>query len=91
MAFPVDVNRATRERMLRIPGLGVKNVDRILQIRRWHRLQIADLVRLRVPTKKALPFLITADHTPHLLEQRGALASLAKPRQMELFGVPAAA
>ncbi len=85
-AFPADVNRAPRERLLRVPGLGVKNVARILQIRRWHRLCLADLARLRVPMKKALPFLIATDHTPHLLENRGILKSLAKPRQMELFG-----
>ena len=50
--------------LLRVPGLGVRNVDRILRIRRWHRLTLADLTRLHVPMKKALPFIETEDHHP---------------------------
>ncbi len=65
--FPVDVNKAPRELLLRVPGLGVRNVDRIVRIRRWHGLRLADLTRLRVPMKKTLPFIVAADHTPHLL------------------------
>lgn len=62
--FPVDVNTAAREVLLRVPGLGVRNVERILQIRRWHTLSVADLTRLRVPVKKVLPFLECSDHIP---------------------------
>lgn len=78
--FPVDVNAAPRETMLRIPGLGVRNVDRILQIRRWHRLTLADLTRLRVPLGKVLPFIVTADHIPKLVAQMPQAA-----QQLELF------
>jgi len=86
--FPLDVNKAPRELLLRVPGLGVRNVDRILRIRRWHRLTMADLTRLRVPMKKALPFVMTADHQPHLLERRGAGTQLARrATQLELFAV----
>lgn len=87
-AFPVDLNKAPREKLLRVPGLGVRNVDRLLRIRRWHRLRLDDLTRLRVPVKKALPFVVVADHTPHLLERQGALpnAVVAPPaQQLELF------
>src|SRR5690606_2779629 len=42
-AFPVDVNRADREMLLRVPGLGVKAVDRILMARRQRELGLADL------------------------------------------------
>lgn len=92
-AFPVDLNRAPRERLLRVPGLGVRNVDRLLQIRRWHRLRLDDLTRLRVPVKKTLPFIVVADHTPHLLErQRSAAAGLVRePSQLELFAVKSSA
>jgi len=88
-AFPVDLNTAPRERLLRVPGLGVRNVDRILQIRRWHRLRLDDLSRLRVPLKKTLPFLVVADHTPHLLEPRAEawmqFARQNRPEQLDLF------
>ncbi len=62
--FPVDINHAPREALLRIPGMGVKSVDRILGIRRWHRISLADLTRLRVPLARLLPFIECADHYP---------------------------
>ncbi len=84
--FPVDVNTAPRERLLRVPGLGVRNVERLIQIRRWHRVTLADLTRLRVPLKKTLPFLIAADHRPRLIDSDSAIAHLTPaPRQLDLF------
>ena len=80
--FPVDVNRAPREMLLRVPGFGVKNVDRMLGARRWHRLHTADLARLRLPMKKCLPFVITADHSPKII---GEMTVPRKAEQMELF------
>jgi putative DNA modification/repair radical SAM protein len=62
--FPVDVNRADRADLLRVPGLGVRNVDRILRIRRWQRIRLADLRTLGTRLRRALPFLVAADHTP---------------------------
>jgi putative DNA modification/repair radical SAM protein len=66
--FPVDVNRAPRHLLLLVPGLGVRNVDRILQARRFTKIRLADLVRLRAPMKKVMPFIETSDHRPHRLE-----------------------
>ena len=62
--FPVDVNRAPKEMLLRVPGLGVKAVARLLQARRVRRLRAADLDRLHVPLAKVLPFVELADHRP---------------------------
>jgi putative DNA modification/repair radical SAM protein len=92
-AFPVDLNQAPREQLLRVPGLGVRNVDRLLRIRRWHRLRLDDLTRLRMPVKKALPFIVVADHTPHLIEHRvGEMGRMSgKPQQLELFAANASA
>ena len=45
-AFPLDVNRAPREMLLRVPGFGTKTVDRILAARRQRRLRYDDLARL---------------------------------------------
>jgi len=86
--FPVDIQTAPRELMLRIPGLGVRNVDRITKIRRFTKLKMADLVRLRVSLKKVEPFIITADHNPsrYLLDSDLLRAKFApKPQQLELF------
>ena len=63
-SFPIDLNKAPRESLLRIPGLGVRSVDRILSARRHTRLRLADLLQLRLPMKKVMPFIITADYTP---------------------------
>ncbi len=86
--FPVDVQKANRESLLRVPGLGVRNVDRILKIRRFTRIHLADLARLRVSLAKVQPFLMTADHNPakYLLDSDRLRARFApKPQQMELF------
>jgi putative DNA modification/repair radical SAM protein len=72
--FPVDLNRAPREWLLRVPGLGVKAVDRFLQARRVRALRSADLARAHVPARKALPFVVLADHRP----TRAAVAALAR-------------
>jgi putative DNA modification/repair radical SAM protein len=65
--FPVDVNRADRDDLLRVPGLGTRNVKRILAARRWHRIRLDDLARMRVPMRRALPFIVTDDHRPRLI------------------------
>ena len=86
--FPVDLNAAPRELLLRVPGIGARSVDRILQVRRWHRVRLDDLARLRVSLRRALPFVTTADHNPNALTldrvdlRRRVAASRA---QIELF------
>jgi putative DNA modification/repair radical SAM protein len=88
--FPVNLNKAPRHLLLRVPGLGVRNVDRIIQARRWSSVRVQDLIRLRVPLKKALPFIEVSDHHPQReLETSGLLARFAPPPdQMDLFSKP---
>jgi putative DNA modification/repair radical SAM protein len=86
--FPLDVHTASREALLRVPGLGVRNVDRILSIRRFAKIRLADLARLRVCLEKVRPFVVLADHRPSLLElDSESLRSrfAPKPVQLELF------
>lgn len=88
-AFPVDLNLAPKEALLRVPGLGVRNVKRVLMARRHARLRLADIARLRAPVARLLPFIATLDHHPRQrLDDPAALrAQLApKPRQADLFG-----
>ena len=88
--FPVDLNRAPREQLLRVPGLGVKTVTRLLQARRHQRLRLDDLARLHLPIAKIAPFITTADHTPGaLLDSPHLQQRLApKPKQQDLFLTP---
>jgi predicted DNA-binding helix-hairpin-helix protein len=86
--FPVDIQSASREILLRVPGLGVRNVERILNIRRFTRIRLADLIRLRVSLPKVQPFLKTEDHNPsaYLLDSDALRARFVpKPQQLELF------
>jgi putative DNA modification/repair radical SAM protein len=85
--FPVDVNRAPREMLARVPGLGTKAVDRILSSRRWRRLRLDDVARLTLSLAKVRPFIATLDWRPTLLTDRADLRTLVAPKdeQLELF------
>jgi putative DNA modification/repair radical SAM protein len=87
-AFPVDVNRAPREMLWRVPGLGTKAVAAILAVRRHRRLRLEDVARLTVSVAKVRPFIQAADWRPTLLTDRADLRRMLAPReeQMELFG-----
>jgi len=85
MNFPVDVNTGPRELLLRVPGLGVRAVNRIIQTRRYTRLRLSDVVRLSPGIRRAMPFLIAADHSPVRLTDRANLRQQLVPRQMNLF------
>ncbi|AQR97105.1 putative DNA modification/repair radical SAM protein [Clostridium saccharoperbutylacetonicum] len=55
--FPVEINKATYEKLLRIPGIGVTSAKKILKIRRVHNLTFEDLRNLRVVLKRAKYFI----------------------------------
>ena len=86
-SFPVDVNRAPKKMLLRIPGLGPKAVQSILAARRWRKLRLDDVARMTVSVKKLRPFIITEDWRPVVLADSADLSSLIKPRavQLQLF------
>jgi len=81
------VNSADRELLLRVPGLGVRAIDRILKVRRHTNLRMSDLARLTTGTKRLRPFLITTDHHPLRLTDRSDLRGLitGPSRQLDLF------
>lgn len=79
--FPVDINRADREMLLRVPGLGAKTVDRIIAARRVRAFRMADLARLRVSLRKVAPFVTALDHHPRAgLLDRADLRALVLPQ-----------
>ena len=80
--FPVNLNTAPREMLLRVPGLGVQSVQRILQSRRVRQIRLGDLQRLHVPLKKVMPFVLLPDHQPgKTLDSAKLPAQLANPMQ----------
>ncbi len=82
--FPVDLNAAPREMLLRVPGLGVRSADRLLASRRHRRLRMADLARLRLPVAKLAPFVCAADHHPGAKLDRQAFGTL-RTEQLSLL------
>ena len=62
--FPLDVNRASREMLLRVPGFGVKTVKRILSTRRHRDLRYEDLIRMGASMKKAKSFITAIGWSP---------------------------
>jgi putative DNA modification/repair radical SAM protein len=85
--FPVDVNRSSREMLLRVPGLGVRAVDHVIASRRQRTLRLEDVARLTVSIAKIRPFIVASDWRPVMLTDRADLRSLLAPpsEQLELF------
>lgn len=85
--FPVDVNRAPRELLLRVPGFGTRTVDRILAARRQRRLGWDDLVRIGAPMAKAQPFVTVPGWSPGALTDSADLRAryAPAPEQLSLF------
>ena len=86
--FPVDINRAPREMLLRVPGMGVKTVNAVLRSRRQRRLRLDDLGRLTRSIDRLRPFVIAADWRPLALADSAVLRPTlvkAERSQLELF------
>lgn len=95
--FPVDVNTADYEWILRIPGIGVKSAKKIVQSRRFGKLRREHLKKIGVVWKRAKYFLICADKDfinlgfqPETV--RATLLNGGKPKkhqnQLDLFAAP---
>jgi putative DNA modification/repair radical SAM protein len=86
-AFPVDVNRADREALLRVPGLGTKAVKRILETRRYRRLRLEDVGRLCQSIVKVRPFIVAEGWQPGKLTDHARLREkiVPPPQQLTLF------
>ena len=83
--FPVDVNSADRLTLLRVPGMGVTSVDRILQLRKFHKITLEDLKKLNVTMARAKYFVLTADYNPNVfLIDQLQLESRLKPKAVQL-------
>lgn len=85
--FPVDVNRAEREMLLRVPGFGTKTVGRILSARRVKTLRFEDLAAMGAILSKAKPFIAALGWSPGALTDRADLRRRFEPapEQLSLF------
>ncbi|MFC5504966.1 MULTISPECIES: putative DNA modification/repair radical SAM protein [Hyphomicrobiales] len=85
--FPVDVNRADRETLLRVPGLGTKSVGKILETRRFRRLRLEDVGKIARSITTLRHFIVAEGWRPGAsLDSERLKQHLApKPQQLALL------
>ena len=87
--FPVDVNTAPKEELLKVPGFGVQTVLKIINTRRFRKLRLEDLGKMRIQLSKVKYFITAIDFSPALkLLDSQNLTSYIKAgstEQLELF------
>jgi len=86
--FPIEVNRASYQDLLRVPGIGVKSAQRILSARRSVRLVFSDLRKLGVVLKRAVYFITCEGKMmyPMRLNEDIIVRELTKPGDRIRFG-----
>jgi len=87
--FPVDLNKADYETVLRVPGVGVINARRLVAQRKVRAIRYQDLSELRLPMEKIKHFVQTLDYRPNtsVLESVDFMSLFVedKAKQMALF------
>ncbi|WP_110678373.1 putative DNA modification/repair radical SAM protein [Salinicola sp. RZ23] len=62
--FPLDLNRAEPALIARVPGIGLRSVQRLVELRRHRRIRFQDLIALRCRIEILRPFVVTQDYRP---------------------------
>lgn len=63
--FPLDIQRADRQELMRVPGLGPKSVQRLVELRRAHTFTtINELKKLGADAERAAPFILLDGRQP---------------------------
>ena len=78
--FPIDVNTAEREMILKVPGIGLKSAERIVRLRRRGRVRFEHLKQMGVVVSRAQPFIL-CDGMPVGQWTPGSAPSLTAKRQ----------
>ncbi|PHX51670.1 biotin synthase [Pseudomonas syringae pv. syringae] len=89
--FPLDLNQADPALIARVPGIGIRTTQRLVELRRQRRIRYEDLTRMRCILAKAKPFIITSDYHPPHAETTSEflhhqLRDRPQPQQMGLWG-----
>jgi len=82
--FPVNINRASKEALLRIPGIGTRNAQKILTMRRHKAIRLDDLKKIRCSLKKIKPFIVAHDYSPSGLADQEDILNWVKPPAQQL-------
>ena len=91
--FPVEINRAPLEMLLRVPGIGAKNAHKILQARKYTKLTFEDLLKMRIALKRAKHFITCGGKylgAAHETQVRGLLTAIEtqeSAEQLDIFSM----
>jgi len=100
--YPVDVNKASYETILRVPGIGVLSAKKILLARKYSKLNFNHLKKIGVVLKRAKYFISCNELKPHTINEIGSenlrslmlvgemkpkIRSRAQHKQLSLFPV----
>jgi putative DNA modification/repair radical SAM protein len=98
--YPIDINKADYEMILRVPGIGVQSAKMIVQARRYSRLNFENLKKIGVVMKRAKYFITCSELMPHqpdlqaealryrLLTDGTKKGRKAPSNQLDLFSQP---
>lgn len=79
---PIDINKASLEELLKVPGFGPQSARKIVRARRSFNLSLEDLKKLRISTKRALNFItISGKYYGRRFDSKEALRSLMVERE----------
>lgn len=79
---PTDINKASLEELLKVPGFGPQSARKIVRARRAFNLSLEDLKKLRISTKRALNFItISGKYYGRRFDSKEALRSLMVERE----------
>ena len=86
--FPVEINRAGYETLLRVPGIGIKSAKRIVAARRMGTLSFNDLKKMGVVLKRAVYFITCSGRMmyPVKLQEDYIVRNLTDPKDRIQFG-----
>ena len=85
--FPVDLNRADRHMILRVPGIGARTAGKIISLRRYVNISWEDLSKMSLPLQKIKPFVVVSNYRPplYMLDAENLQVRLQQPEQLNLF------
>ncbi len=83
--FPIDINKASYEELIRIPGLGLIGAKKIIDARRYKKLGLDELKTLKISIKKSRFFITARGYFPTEAPKERAYLALANAEAKTSF------
>lgn len=83
--FPVDINTASAEEIIRVPGIGMRNMQKIVNSRRFKKLKFEDLKKMNIQLGKAKYFILTKDFNPFIMSLDKEFLNFREEQQLSFF------